>query len=99
MKKFRKGELVYVTPGAPYHGWDGMSATVLEINAGDRGRYIRIKTIVPMPNGIGGMMSEALFHPGEVRRENRPWLRKYLKNIVKLREKLKEVAEFSRTLE
>ncbi len=99
MKKFRKGELVYVTPGAPYHGWDGMSATVLEINAGDRKQYIRIKTIVPMPDGIGGTMSDALFLPDDVHRENRPWLRKYLKNIVKLREKLKEVAKFASTLE
>ena len=97
-KKLKVGDLVYVTPGFPFNDWNGLSATILELNAGYGGKYVRVQPIIPMPS-VNGKMNWALFHSEDIHRENRLWLKKHLKDILKLRSKLKEIAEFAGTLD
>ena len=104
MKKLKVGDLVYLKDvGFPFNktddgeSWEGASCRVTNIQAGVDGRYIEVEPIIPIKTDRG-IMTTCLFDSTQVRLEDRPWLRKRLRDILALREKLLEVAEFAGTL-
>lgn len=105
-KKLKVGELVFLkNVGFPYddtrHGaqdtWEGVSGIVTALNVGHNKQYVEVTPLLPMRTEHGPMQS-AVFYPENCIRENRPWLRKHLKDILKLKAKLREVAEFAGTI-
>lgn len=100
LRPLKKGDLIYLkNVGFPfnrtdggYESWEGASCTVLSAKAGHGGSYILVRPILPI-NGGFDPIPEGLFHPEQCVRENRPWLKKHLKDIVKLREQLNTLAD------
>ena len=105
MKKLRVGELVYLkNVGFPFNrtdngneSWEGASCRVINPTAGVGGQYVEVETLIPIKTERA-TMSVCLFDPTYVIRENRPWLRKHLKEILGLKKKLLDVATFADTL-
>jgi hypothetical protein len=101
-KKFKVGELVFLkNVGFPYNkatrgqdSWEGVSGIVTALNVGHNKQYVEVTPILPMRTEHGTMQS-AVFYPDSCIRENRPWLRKHLKDILKLKRKIKQLALFA----
>lgn len=99
-RPLKKGDLIYLkNVGFPftrtdggYESWEGASCTVLSPKAGYGGSYILVRPILPVNSGLEPI-AECLFHPEQCARENRPWLKKHLKDIVKLRTQLNTLAD------
>ena len=97
-KKFKVGDLVYLkNVGFPFNrtddgheSWEGASCVVTEpvVNT----QYVRVKPIFPIKCG-NYSMDECVFHPENVIKENRPWLKKNLSKIVKSKNELLDISE------
>jgi hypothetical protein len=91
-QRFKEGQLVYLDdPGSPYDDWNGASCTVVNPGAGSDGRYVEVRLVIPRKGN--NQVSSALFHPETVKPENRPWLRKNLREFVAMRDDLLQSAE------
>lgn len=97
----RIGELVYLkSVGYPFNrtddgheSWEGVSAVVTDTHAGATKDYIEVEPLFPVRCGSGHPpMRSCLFHPHQVKREDRPWLRKHLRDIMKLKNALRKAA-------
>jgi hypothetical protein len=75
-------------PGFPYDEWNGASCVVENSRAGQGGRYVQVRLVIPRAD-----ISAALFHPETVKPENRPWLKKNLREFLSMRKDLLEAAE------
>ncbi len=96
--KLKVGDLCYLKDvGFPYtrtddggESWEGASCVVRRLNAGVRKDMVYVETLLPMR--VSGrkddQMPGAYFYPDNVRKENRPWLRAHIRQIIKLRAKL-----------
>lgn len=86
----RKGELCYLSPtlGAPFKDMAGASCVITALNAGAGGRYTEVRVI-----GETKKDTTWIFHPGEVHRENRPWMRRHVRAIVNAQKELERIAE------
>lgn len=104
-RPLKKGDLIYLkNVGFPFdqngdkqESWEGASCVVLATNAGHGGSYIQVKPLIPVKAGSIGPMTDGLFYPEQCIREDRPWLKKHLKDIVKLREQLNTLADTIKT--
>lgn len=95
---FKLDDLVYTkNVGYPYNkiddggeSWEGASCIVtkLEVNKD----YIEVKSLFPIKTR-NGFMDSCVFFPEQLIKENRPWLKKHLKDIIRLREKLVKISE------
>lgn len=89
------GDLVYLKDvGFPYdrtddghESWEGASCIVLALNAGYYKDMIRVEPLLPI-----GDMKECLFYPHSVKKEKRTWLKKHLKDIFRIKAKLRGLA-------
>lgn len=100
-RPLKKGDLICLkNVGFPfnrtdggYESWEGASCIVLAVPAGAYNRCVQVAPLIPIKNGGEGAMEDCLFHPEQCARENRPWLKKHLKDIVKLRTQLNTLAD------
>lgn len=107
MKTLKVGDIVYLkNVGFPYNrtdngmdSWEGASCVVEATNTGVKNAYISVRPILPLRADHGHKMSMALFSPEHVIREDRPWLKKHLKEVLALKRKLIEVARFAATVD
>lgn len=87
--KFKVGELVYLKHvGSPYDDWEGASCVVVNNITTTGIKYVEVEPIFR----VNGMKS-ALFHPTQIRREDRPWLRKTIKKIIMHRDVVNSAAK------
>ena len=101
-KQLKIGELVFLkNVGFPYNKvtrgqdtWEGVSGIITALNVGHNKQYVEVTPLLPMKTEHGPM-SSLVFWPDQVVRENRPWLKKHLKDILKLKRKLKQLALFA----
>jgi hypothetical protein len=103
MKKLRAGELVFLkNVGFPFnkpeYSWEGASCVVIDPEAGDGKAYVKVAPLLPMICENRTVMKDCLFHPDTVIRENRPWLKKHLKQVIALRKKLSEFSVLAQAL-
>lgn len=105
-RKFKVGEIVYLKGvGFPHNRtddghetWEGASGVVAPNPAmkGATGRsMVYVRAFRPIKVAHDSTMDATFFHPEQVRREDRPWLRKHLRSVfhaqaemAKLRDKL-----------
>ena len=108
MKKncgFKIGEIVFIKgAGFPenrtdngHESWEGVSGVVAP-NPAQKGalgeRMVYVRAFKPMRCRFdGGTMDATFFHHDQVKRENRPWLRKNLREIFKARENLERLRD------
>lgn len=87
--KLKEGDLVWIdNPGTPYKDWNGASCVVENPNAGRNGEYVSVRLVIP-----NAECSTALFHPGDVKRETRIWLRRHLRKFLTMRADLLKSAQ------
>ena len=100
--KLKTGDLVYLkNVGFPYNrtddgheSFEGASGTVTSVSAGARKDMVNVKFLIPIKCGHGhSPMAECLFFPHCVVKETRPWLKKYLKQILAFRKQMQAVGE------
>lgn len=101
--KLKVGDLIYLKDvGFPYNGegsdgyesMEGASAIVKELNAGYNGKYISVEFIIPIKNRQRSQpFTSCLFHPESCVKENRPWLKKNLKQIIAVKNELRKTQE------
>ena len=99
MKKLRIGQCVYTkNVGFPFNrtddggeSWEGACCRVIGLNAGACKNMVDVEPIIPIKTSTG-LMSRCLFWPEQVVPEDRPWLVKHLKDILKLKKVLKQAA-------
>ena len=99
MRKLKVGQLVYTkNVGFPFNRiddggetWEGVCCRVTALNAGYSRDMVEVKPLIPV-KVKHGTMNSCLFHTEQVIPEDRPWLKKHLKDIFKLKTKLREVA-------
>lgn len=53
---------------------------------------VEVEAMIPVKTSHGRTMTTCLFWPDKVKPEDRPWLKRHLKDILKLKKKLREVA-------
>ena len=98
--KVKVGELVYLkNVGFPFdrtddggESWEGASCIVTELNSGFCKDMVTVKPLVPIKLGNGETMKSCLFHPESVVKENRPWLKKHLKDIFTMKKALLDLS-------
>lgn len=97
--RLKVGDICYIKDvGFPFDregdhedSWEGASVVVLELGYGHYNDLIRVGTLLPMRAGRRHPpMRSCAFSADVVRKENRPWLRKHIRQIIKLRDKLKD---------
>lgn len=101
-KKLKIGELVFLkNVGYPFNrtddgreSWEGASGVVTGLNVGPM-KMVEVTPLSPIKADFGHRMINCVFHPESVCRENRPWLRKHLKDILKLKKELIRVASIA----
>lgn len=102
------GELVYLKDvGFPYdqegnghESWEGVSCVVTAVNASAMKNMIEVEPFFPVKCGHGHTpMTSCLFHTNQVKREDRPWLRKHLRDIMKLKKALRKAALVAEQIE
>lgn len=87
-RKLKEGDLVWLNdPGMPYEDWNGASCVVVAVDTGVKNQYVEVRPVVPDAN-----CPSALLHPETVILETRPWLKKNLKQFLKLRTRLLSTA-------
>lgn len=103
-RQFKVGDLVVLhNPGYPYtrsddggDDWTGASAVVSAINAGASRDMIEVELLLPIRVGPGKQtMNGSLFFPTSMRLEDRPWLKRHIKQLFKCR---KELIQLARTI-
>lgn len=101
-RPLKVGDLIYLkNVGFPFNrtdngceSWEGASCVVISSKAGHGGGYIQVEPLIPVRCEDGhGVMSSCLFHPEQCIPEDRPWLRKHFKGILKLRNQLNTLAD------
>lgn len=86
----KAGDLVVICdPGSPYNNWNGASCVVVNPRAGHLNRYVTVRPVLE----LGGVEGTHLFHPDDIKLETRPWLKKHLKQLFKMRMDLLRTAE------
>ncbi len=93
------GNLCYldVKLGHPFKKFSGAPCVLTAKGVGQGQRYVQVRL-------INGKKTEdtLIMHPGEVHRENRPWMRRHLRAIVNAQKELERIADkmrrFSETL-
>lgn len=102
------GDIVYLkNVGYPYdrtdsghESWEGVSCTVTNTKAGSGGAYIEVAPFFPMRSGHGHPpMKSCLFYPSQVQKEDRPWLKKHLEDILALKKSLRRAALMAELME
>lgn len=95
------GDLVYTkNVGYPFdrtddghESWEGVSCVVTAMNAGWSKDMIEVTALFPIKCGHGHTpMTSCLFHAHQVKPEDRPWLKKRLKDIMRLKNVLRKAA-------
>lgn len=95
------GELVYTkNVGFPFdrtddghESWEGVSCIVTALNVGASKDMVEVQPLFAVKCGHGHTpMTSCLFHPNQVKREDRPWLKKHLRDIMKLKNVLRKAA-------
>ena len=98
----RIGELVYLrNVGYPFdrtddghESWEGASCTVTRLNTGAGNAYIEVRPLIPIRiRSNGEVMTHCLFRPDQIVRESRPWLRKHLRALIRVRDQLSSLRE------
>lgn len=106
-KPLRIGELVYLrNVGFPFdrtddghESWEGASCEVVQGEAQPGSvahsmSMICVRPLLPIKSDRGRVGPEdAHFHPESVVRETRPWLRKHLKGLLRVRKQLLTLRE------
>lgn len=100
MSKLRIGQLVYTkNVGFPYNrtddggeSWEGVCCRVTKLKAGWHKDMVEVEAVIPVKTSHGRTMTSCLFWTENVKPEDRPWLRRHLKDILNLKKKLREVA-------
>ena len=94
--KFKKGDLVYLkNVGFPFHkpeepenSLEGASCTVIGYVNG----YVSVKPLI-----LTGNIIDYLFDESNIVKEDRPWLKRHLDSIIKIRGQLVEFANLVET--
>ena len=97
--KLKVGQLVYTkNVGYPFNRtdnggetWEGTCCRVVGLKAGATKDMVDVEPLFPIKTPHGEM-TRCLFWPEQVHPEDRPWLKRHLKDIMKLKAKLREVA-------
>ena len=97
----RYGQLVYLkNVGFPYNrtddgheSFEGASAIIVGVNVGANKKMIDVEFLYPMKT-THGTMDTCLFYPEQLREENRPWLKKNLKQILAFRQEVRRMGAF-----
>lgn len=92
----KAGDLIYLKDvGYPYNRtddsgetWEGASGIILNVHAGYNRDMIEVETLLPVKTSQGDVMKTCLFHDKVVKKENRPWLKKHLSQILKFKQRL-----------
>lgn len=97
---FKAGEVVYLkNVGFPHNktdngheSWEGVSGTVVENPALSKqapgATMVYVRAFHPLKIGRGDFMIGTFFFPEQVKRENRPWLKKHLKAVFQSQKEL-----------
>ena len=101
IEDIRFGQLVYTkNVGFPFNrtddgheSFEGASAIVVGVNVGANKQMIDVEFLIPMKTPQG-TMNTCLFHPEQLKEENRPWLKKHLKKILSFRKEVAKMADF-----
>lgn len=101
IKDIRIDQLVYTkNVGFPFNrtddgheSFEGASGLVIGVNVGANKQMVDIEFLFPMKTPHG-TMKKCLFHPEQLRAENRPWLKKNLVRILTFKTKVADVAKF-----
>ncbi len=91
-RTFKVGEIVYLKGvGFPqnrtddgHETWEGASGVVAPNPAQDGAigqRMVYVRSFRPIKCGHGRTIEATFFHPYQVRREDRPWLKKHIKAV------------------
>jgi hypothetical protein len=99
--KLKVGDLCYLKDiGFPYdsthdggESWEGASCVVRVLNAGLRKNLVDVELLLPIRTQNGRIMHGSIFHQESVLKEDRPWLKKHVRQILKMKTKLREFTE------
>jgi hypothetical protein len=100
-RKLRVGTIAYLkNVGYPYDrtddgsdSWEGASCVVTQLNAGACGKMVEVRLFMPIRTTHGRFMDGSLFDGSIVIPEDRPWLKKHLKNLLDFDKQLEAVRQ------
>lgn len=87
----KNGELCFldIHLGSPFCAFAGAPCVLVRRNAGAAGAYTEVRLIGEKEKGN----KTWLFHPAQVHRENRPWMRRHVRAIVNAQKELALIAD------